>query len=59
MAGNWRPIVFARVLSIVKRQIFSTFSCAALFCLPLLLGTVNWEIFIVKIFSYGLLPYEN
>ena len=21
--------------------------------------TVNWEIFVVKIFSYGLLPYEN
>ena len=21
--------------------------------------TVNWEIFVVKIFSYGLLAYEN
>ena len=25
----------------------------------LIVPTVNWEIFVVKIFLYGLLPYEN
>ena len=33
----------------------TTYKCKA----RMHLDTVNWEIFVVKIFSYGLLAYEN